>query len=268
MISFDELFHWNGNPISFFRNENLSVSSMLTPSSPFSLLLCFDVIDENLGHSNINRIVINFIAETNQWDIILEPGNLLNERNPQTIQLLFWCMNFLDEDVDWAGAIEYYFIVGSNGQILWILSKLKRVQSLMRVGSKRFQFNLFLDSPYNKVLLIFYKVVPVICHHVSLVLWEFGINRMDLLVISFQFHFATSIKIDSILTAHCHIASKWWKNSFIHSFLAVDVLTWEKVYWALVQMVKPIYKDVISFSHNKLTAVFLFEIVLDLIHFM
>lgn len=90
MILFDELFKWNSNPITSLWNKNLSISSVFTPSTPFFLLSCLNIIKEYLCCWYINGIIINFIAHNNNPCVSFDPWYFLGMRSFNDILFFFW----------------------------------------------------------------------------------------------------------------------------------------------------------------------------------
>lgn len=94
MIFLYKLFHPNCHPITFAGNVNLTIFSMLTPSSPFSLLLCLDIINKHSGYCHINGVIINFIAQADNR-VVLKPSYFLDMHSSEQITFFFGSFELL-----------------------------------------------------------------------------------------------------------------------------------------------------------------------------
>lgn len=66
MIFLDELAKSYCNPITPFRYKDLSISGMLAPCTPFTLLLSLNIVKKDAGSCEANWIIIELIAHDDQ----------------------------------------------------------------------------------------------------------------------------------------------------------------------------------------------------------
>jgi hypothetical protein len=65
MIFLEEFSHDNGHPITAFTDNDFAFLYMFGPGSPLALDFGLNVVDKNLGGGHGVRVVVDFIADTN-----------------------------------------------------------------------------------------------------------------------------------------------------------------------------------------------------------
>lgn len=100
MTFFDEFSQGNSDPLSFFWYKDLSIFSMLSPSSPFSLHFGLNIIEEDSSGCCTHGIVVRFIAHNDDIIFRFKPCYFLDKYGFNNMLLFLWSSNLSDKILD------------------------------------------------------------------------------------------------------------------------------------------------------------------------